>query len=157
FGFEPTARMHAQALANIAHNGAAQVSVAQLAVGDVAGQLRFDDASDQPNTGVSRIAPQGSSVVEVVTLDQFLPEGLDVSLIKIDVEGFEPAVLRGAASLLARTRPALVVEFNISSYGWDDLLGAIPYPVQVFHISPAAGAELRPVANGTQAARINRR
>jgi FkbM family methyltransferase len=156
FGFEPTPRMHEQAEANCAHNGAAQVQV-QVAVGDQPGEARFDDASDQPNTGISRITETGSRRVEVVTLDQCVPTELDVSLIKIDVEGHELAVLRGAQALLARTRPAIVLEFNIGSYDWNSLLAAIPYPVEVFHIPPRPGQPLRPLAGEAEALRINRR
>ncbi|MBW6397000.1 FkbM family methyltransferase [Roseomonas sp. HJA6] len=36
----------------------------------------------------------------------------DVGLIKIDVEGYEAAVLRGAAGLIARCRPVLVIEME---------------------------------------------
>ncbi|WP_439576673.1 FkbM family methyltransferase [Elioraea sp.] len=45
---------------------------------------------------------------ELVTLDEVVPE--PVGFIKIDVEGHELAVLRGAAGILERDRPALLVE-----------------------------------------------
>jgi FkbM family methyltransferase len=50
--------------------------------------------------------------VEVTTLDRFNAEhGHEaVSLVKVDVEGMEHAVLSGAAALIARHRPWLVVE-----------------------------------------------
>lgn len=48
--------------------------------------------------------------VDCVTLDGL---GLrDVGFIKIDVDGNEPAVLRGATGILARDRPALFVELE---------------------------------------------
>ena len=48
--------------------------------------------------------------VEVITLDSF---GLgSVSLIKIDVEGHELEVLRGAQSTVAESRPAVIVEIK---------------------------------------------
>ena len=35
-----------------------------------------------------------------------------ISLLKIDVEGFEPHVLRGARQLLAEHRPVVIYEYN---------------------------------------------
>lgn len=64
-----------------------------------------------------------SEPIEVAVLDEFPQtaalERLD--LLKIDTEGFEPAVLRGADRLIARTRPTLFVENNNPANG-DDLI-----------------------------------
>jgi hypothetical protein len=48
----------------------------------------------------------------MTTIDAYLPEGTVVDLVKIDVEGHEPAVLRGMQQTIARS-PAirLIVEF----------------------------------------------
>jgi hypothetical protein len=52
--------------------------------------------------------------VAVRRLDEIeLP--LPVSFMKIDVEGYEPAVLRGAATLIERDRPVIFGEFGS---GW---------------------------------------
>jgi FkbM family methyltransferase len=48
--------------------------------------------------------------VPVRTLDEF--ELQDVGLIKIDVEGFELATLRGAAATIRRCRPNLLIEID---------------------------------------------
>lgn len=52
----------------------------------------------------------GALPVQTRRLDEI--ETGDVGLIKIDVEGHELAVLRGAAGLLARCRPTLVIEME---------------------------------------------
>lgn len=52
----------------------------------------------------------GALSVPMRRLDEI--EAGDVALMKIDVEGHELAVLRGAAGLLARCRPALIVEME---------------------------------------------
>lgn len=52
--------------------------------------------------------------IPVTTLDDHMPEQ-QVALIKIDVEGFEPFVLDGAAALIARDRPWIWMEFNAAS------------------------------------------
>lgn len=60
------------------------------------------------NTGMARVAlcADGRKTVRV---DDIM-RGLDVGLIKIDVEGHELYVLRGARKTLERCRPALAVE-----------------------------------------------
>jgi len=55
--------------------------------------------------------------VDVVTLDSLLPDMPTVDLIKIDVEGHELQVLRGAADLISQHRPLVIFEFIQSSVG----------------------------------------
>jgi FkbM family methyltransferase len=106
YGFEPTPRIHAAALANCRHNGAHQVEIAQVAVADREGEARFEDSSEQPNHGISHLSEQGSVTVRVVTLDRTIPAAAPVSLIKI----------------------------NLHSYSWEELLAAFPYQVRVWHV-----------------------
>lgn len=42
--------------------------------------------------------------VDMVAIDQFLPDGLTVDLVKIDVEGHEPFVIRGMQETIRRSR-----------------------------------------------------
>jgi len=54
----------------------------------------------------------GAEWVPLTTLDEALA-GVDrVALVKIDVEGMEPAVLRGAREILRRHSPAMIIERN---------------------------------------------
>ena len=52
--------------------------------------------------------------IPMITLDSYVQERcLDrIDFVKMDVEGFEPAVLEGAASLMERFRPPILMEFN---------------------------------------------
>lgn len=54
--------------------------------------------------------------VQVRPLDALVsdgaPDGQQVRFVKIDVEGFEPEVLQGAASMLTEHRPLVFCEFN---------------------------------------------
>ncbi len=50
--------------------------------------------------------------VDVITLDADIGEDTKISLIKIDAEGFELQVLRGARQLIERDRPDIFVEVN---------------------------------------------
>jgi len=61
------------------------------------------------NAGAQTLAPDGD--LPISTLDT---EIADASFIKIDVEGMEMEVLRGASRLISRCRPVVVFEVNIS-------------------------------------------
>jgi len=75
---------------------------------------------DPSNTGVATIEPNNhlscaadassvvSRTVETRSLDSF--SFSNISIIKIDVEGHEEAVIQGAKDTLARNRPVLIIE-----------------------------------------------
>jgi FkbM family methyltransferase len=84
-----------------------------------AGDSEFASFSDE----VSEIAYVGASNtrtldVDVITLDSFIADTYsdappEIDLIKIDTEGFEFEVLRGARETLRQTRPKFIqIEFN---------------------------------------------
>ena len=82
--------------------------------------------------------------VELVTLDGFCQaRALRPDFIKIDVEGFEGEVLRGAAALLEESRPAMVVEVQADHGPIFELMSDLGYlllDVQTRGILPAPGA-----------------
>jgi FkbM family methyltransferase len=109
--FEPHPVVFELLSANIARwNGGqvAQVQAHQLALSDHAGtaQLNAGD-SFRSNMGLSSLQETGEETsedvlvpVELKRLDEVIGEGQQVGLMKIDVEGHEPGVLRGSQRLL---------------------------------------------------------
>jgi hypothetical protein len=68
-------------------------------------------AHDAAHRSGAQIGPEGVEV-RAAPLDALVPEG-EVDVLKIDVEGAEPLVLRGASAILARSPVlAAVVEFR---------------------------------------------
>ncbi|ODT87047.1 MAG: hypothetical protein ABS78_13445 [Phenylobacterium sp. SCN 70-31] len=101
--------------ANAAANGLANLSVVRAAAGAESGVTEFPAV---PLVGERNFGDIGfDSVAEVmrpvpmVTLDAISTR--DVRLVKIDVEGFEPQVLAGAAALIAARRAVWLVEATI--------------------------------------------
>jgi FkbM family methyltransferase len=67
--------------------------------------------SVDPNAGGMYLDAESTGTpVELKTLDSYKLDR--VALIKIDAEGFEPAILRGAVETLKRCKPVLVIEVN---------------------------------------------
>jgi FkbM family methyltransferase len=94
--------------ANLALNGIVNTRVLACAVGDEVGtiQIPAPDPS-RPALGTVSVG-HGVERVRIVTIDALgLPR---CDFIKVDVEGFECQVLRGARETVGRTRPLLYVE-----------------------------------------------
>jgi len=94
---------------HIALNDAANVTIVAAAVSDRAGRSAFQGTPDRVT---SRLSPGGDSEVECVTLDGLLADTAlpPPDCIKIDVEGAEAAVLRGAMHLIETKRPLIFLE-----------------------------------------------
>ncbi len=102
---------------NVRRSGYKNISCVQVAVSEREGrEVAFYDAP-ATSFGMGSMAPQfGSPAKPVIgkTLDGILKEtGVDrVDVVKVDVEGFEAAVFRGAVQMLTSTpRPVIVFEF----------------------------------------------
>lgn len=80
-----------------------------VAVSDAPGIAGLSDR-DEGNIGQQHLVAdsEAARVVEVVTLDSL--DLRDVEVLKVDVEGLEAAVLRGARRLLAEQHPVVYVE-----------------------------------------------
>jgi FkbM family methyltransferase len=124
--FEPVSSTYDWLVQNIRLNGLAEKVVAQhVAVGAEIGTARITSNLDTvnhvlPNNSISDAT--ANEQVEVTTLDAIFREQAP-TLIKIDVEGFEMAVLNGGARTLADPRlRAVIAELNCSgeTYGHDD-------------------------------------
>jgi FkbM family methyltransferase len=93
---------------HIAINGITNVEIIAAAVGERSGVARFAEGT---STATGQLAPGGSLAVPVVSLDDLYSQGRIrlPDCMKIDVEGGEVGVLRGAARILAEARPAILL------------------------------------------------
>jgi FkbM family methyltransferase len=110
---EPTPRTAEVLGQNLRLNGLREtgvVTVAQVAAGQAPGRARL--ATHIEDSGHNSLYPTGEEdevvEVDVVPLDDLLPEGRLVDVVKIDVEGAELAVLRGMRQIAA-ANPDIVV------------------------------------------------
>jgi FkbM family methyltransferase len=121
--FEPTARDFTLLQMNLAANSVNGVYTHLLALSDVEGRVKFATFG---SPGVNHIAdgdlPADAVLVDVdaTTLDRFVfDHGHDPpTFIKMDVEGGELGVLRGAERLIEDHRPTVVAEVRRGDV-WD--------------------------------------
>jgi FkbM family methyltransferase len=107
---------------NVGLNREREVTVLEVAVSDRDGPVELAAPSNSdPNQGratLARARGEGWSRISVrgTTIDSLIGDLSlkSVALIKVDVEGFEAAVIRGASTVLQRHRPALVFEYSRS-------------------------------------------
>ncbi len=115
----PSAREFAALEANVALNEFQNVVTRRLALGDRAGTVSLRVAVAERSGlnslgafGLEDVALERTEKVPLATLDQLVlelkPTRLDV--VKMDVEGSETAVLRGAIATIERFHPWLLVE-----------------------------------------------
>lgn len=112
--FEPHPVTCRRLARNLGRNGFENVNVVPAAVGAEAGEVTlFEVPRDSGQT--SRYAPRAGGIRRVpeITLDGYFEGRRTPRLVKIDVEGMEAEVLRGARRLLGSERaPVVVLEAN---------------------------------------------
>ncbi|MGH8260182.1 MAG: FkbM family methyltransferase, partial [Steroidobacteraceae bacterium] len=119
FAFEPDPETYGLLCRNLATNGASAVTAVNAALGETAGSAvlhRYRSRNNGRHTLVPGADARGGSCeVPVQTLDSFCESqglgGARVRFLKIDVEGFEYFVLRGATHLLRRC-DCVLLELN---------------------------------------------
>ncbi|MDQ0394788.1 FkbM family methyltransferase [Labrys monachus] len=112
--FEPGPTTFQALEANIARNRAANIRAYRMAVADRNGSVSFvarESARANSSIQLDGEAVTPSAVtVSCTTLDTFASTaGLErIALLKVDVEGYEDAVFRGAAHLFSASRPRII-------------------------------------------------
>lgn len=115
--FEPNPEAYQHLVENINHNRF-PATPNQSAIGSKIGNVSLylgDKSSNSTliNGGLNYVNHQGTENVEVNTLDNYcLEHNISPSIVKIDVEGFEPYVLEGGERVLRSAKPYLIIEFD---------------------------------------------
>lgn len=119
WAFEPSLSVAGQLKRSAAHNGFTNLSVLERAVSNSSGVANFAEAGNSElsclvEESAGGLNPEQVVHVPVTTLDhcreEFSWDGID--FIKIDAEGQEPLVVRGARQLLMSDAPLVMAEFK---------------------------------------------
>jgi FkbM family methyltransferase len=159
FSFECLPQNAAIAARNVALNHLSNVEVVERAVGARRGQAVIADHSGgilfDPTVSEKRLT------VGMTSLDEFFTE-THPTLLKIDVEGYEGEVLRGARACLTR-RPKLALELHCFKFANPEaevrqLLQLLPLDGYRYQVAWEAGDRLTPcVIDAALAADLARR
>ncbi|HCN04581.1 MAG TPA: hypothetical protein DIS79_03090 [Bacteroidetes bacterium] len=141
FAFEPEPANFTRLIDNISINSINSIRTYNTALGATTGDLDLYLA--EANSGAHSAFQSNANVSEkkvrvpMRTLDSIVEQDSikDISMIKLDVEGYELEVLRGATQVLRQHKPMLIVELNdeiqqaagSSSSGVKQLLGSFGY------------------------------
>lgn len=94
-----------------------RVTVRELALADVPGELHLSDTEEAINAGATRLianiaaGQNAGRVTQVETLDRAV-DGLRPDAVKVDIQGAEGLFLKGATQTIAAHKPTLLMEIN---------------------------------------------
>ena len=120
FAFEPDPYNHSQATINFGLNGFKALSLFNIGLADKAGTATLFNVNET-NRGMLRILKEDSNTkgldkttINLTTLDAFVNDQKiqKPDFIKIDVEGYEFNVLKGAVQTLSTYKPLLYIELD---------------------------------------------
>jgi len=118
YGFEPDPTNYQACINNIGLNNFHNIEVANIGLGDKKGSFNLV-VDTETNRGGNRISfdienQKTSTTIQVERLDDWVNNKniSYVDLIKIDVEGFEMNVLKGAEEILKKHNPTLFIELD---------------------------------------------
>jgi FkbM family methyltransferase len=128
YGFEPIPAFYTKLTEK--YKEKSNITILPYALGDSEEGVMFNHVKNAPaysglkQRNYDNISPDIEKIhVEQRRLDDCIPEKIPVALIKIDVEGAEFMVLKGAKRILQRDKPILLFEFGL---GASDYYGTNP-------------------------------
>lgn len=107
--FEPHPRNFSALCENVRLHGVDGRRARNVAVSDGEREMAFDLARPR-GSPVAAIKSEGSKRLATTTLDVYAETNPSPDLVKIDVEGHEPAVIRGARECIRQERPTILFE-----------------------------------------------
>jgi FkbM family methyltransferase len=144
--FEPGREAVAQLRRNVSLNPALNVEVVPVALSDRAGGGALVHIGGPATYSLSGTG--SSETVDLVTLDGWADaSGVMPDLIKIDVEGHEPAVFAGGRGTLERARPLVMFEVSFAALargGYEADASWLPLASLGYELFRLADGRLRP-------------
>ncbi len=128
YAFEPVPRNLFYLKRHLQLNRITNVTVIEAAVSDSSGVAYFDEG---PGSSMGHLSAQGTCLVKTIALDEMI-SGKQIPVpdcLKVDVEGAEMLVLRGAESLLTQSHPIifLATHSNVIHQQCCHLLDSLDY------------------------------
>ena len=126
--FEPNRLMYESSLDTISLNKLDNVNIFPYAIGEYDGKstLQHIDESGLEMGPRSEIGGVGYEV-EMVKLDSIIPKDCKISLIHLDLEGYEFEALKGAKEIIERDKPIIVLEIDSRAVNYNNFMLSLNY------------------------------
>lgn len=115
FAFEPNVKVFRSFQKSVAENQLeSRIKPNNLAVGKENGRITIYTNTTTANILKAEMTQKNASLIEMVTLNSFVKNAdlYRCDLVKIDVDGIELEILKGATDLIEHFRPIFIVETN---------------------------------------------
>jgi FkbM family methyltransferase len=117
WAFEPNNENYRCAQITMALNDIKNVHLIQAGLGakEASAEVLIEDKKGKGLGGCSRIVESAepenvTEKVKIVALDEVIPKDREISILQLDVEGYEQEALKGAVELIKRCKPILILE-----------------------------------------------
>jgi len=120
--------MYKSCLETISLNNLSNVELSSYAIGkfDGTSKLKHIDEMGQEMGPRSEMSDIGQEV-KIVKLDSIIPKDCKISLIHLDLEGFEFDALLGAKEIIERDKPIIVLEIDSRAVTYNSFMESINY------------------------------
>ena len=128
FVFEPNQLMYQSLCETIRLNSLTNIEISPKAIGNHDG-FAFLKTVDQNGLEMgprSEVAKSGDKV-EMVKLDSIIPKDCEISVIHLDLEGYEFEALRGASEIINRDKPIIILEIDQRAVDYNNFMESIDY------------------------------
>jgi FkbM family methyltransferase len=156
FAFEADPETHRILAKNIELNRLSNIILTQTCVSDNSGSVTFYKHKDSAKSSIVDRGEKTSVVLPADRLDSLIPSDIKIDILKIDVEGAELNVLRGAQKIFAERPPSIVIieVFDVrnntdKSQGIREILEACGYTFYLFdghNLSKLSGSAMNAFA-----------
>lgn len=112
YSFEPQKYIHDIQMSNIIENNISNINLFNCGIGEI-NELKEMTPIDYNNPSINMgdlSVGIGGEKIEIKTLDSFNLDKLD--FIKIDVQGYEKFVLKGAENTINKCKPTIIIEME---------------------------------------------
>lgn len=126
--FEPNRLMYQSSLETIYLNNLCNVHIFPYAIGNYDGIANIKEVDEN---GIemgprSEISDNGVEV-KITKLDSIIPKECKISLIHLDLEGYEFEALNGAKEIIERDKPIIVLEIDSRAVSYNNFMLSIGY------------------------------
>jgi FkbM family methyltransferase len=123
YAIEPDGEIFKILEKNVKDNNLKNVVLVNAAASDIKEEKFL--TKDKENQGNSRLGGNKGESINCLRLDDILVNEQYISAIKIDVQGWEPAVIRGAEKIINRDSPTLFLEYTPGEYKDEKMINSL--------------------------------